>query len=272
MNIITLKKGAAELDLSLRGGAALAWRIQGQDLLYEDQAYRTGDSAVLSGGIPVLAPSCSTGGDFRFEGRDYSLPMHGFVRDRIWTWDGRGAADQAQLSYHHEGDQDFPFPFLLSLRYQLEEASLHIAIRCKNLGEGYLPFQFGLHPYLHRASLFGTELPEISPIQTWVDPFDAKLRYAYTGSADLLQCSSGYFAEGLESGQEVWRLQGPEAQLELRLGPDLRELIFWGPTRDFICAEPWTARPLAHQTGEKLLHLAPGEDWRSSFEMRLIQS
>lgn len=104
-------------------------------------------------GSALLLPANRTaGGKFRFEGREYTLPLndpagnnhvHGFVNRSEFTVD---SADGRMVCAHLENRGEiYPFPFRLEVCYRLTEEGLFQTFRLINTGTGRMPFTFGLH-------------------------------------------------------------------------------------------------------------------------------
>ncbi|MFM7450793.1 MAG: aldose epimerase, partial [Leptolyngbyaceae cyanobacterium] len=59
----------------------------------------------------------------------------------------------------------------------------------------------------------------------------------------------------------------------LTYSPEFSTLVFWTlKGKDFYCLEPWTAPRNALNTGENLLHLAPGASLDITFTLICRQS
>ena len=83
----------------------------------------------------------------RHRGVAYHLPKHGFARDREFTWLERTATTcSLQLCDDAATRAAFPFPFRLTVGYELEASGLTMALTLHNPGEAPLPASLGLHP------------------------------------------------------------------------------------------------------------------------------
>jgi aldose 1-epimerase len=145
-------------------------------------------------GIPLLFPFPNRirEGRFSFQGAEYVVdpPRHGFVRDKAWRVEARGAsdADGAWLTssfdaadYPEQILRQFPFPFRLEMTYRVKRARLEIKMLACNTGERPMPAGFGIHPYFRRPAR-GTltvparqrlELAESLPTGKLLDVMDA---------------------------------------------------------------------------------------------------
>lgn len=98
---------------------------------------------------PVLFPI--VGGlkndTYYYEGKAYTLPRHGFARDRKFT--AKQITDAEALFTLTDDDSSrvvYPFAFTLGLRYKLEGNSLLCTYEVYNPGSEVLLFSVGAHP------------------------------------------------------------------------------------------------------------------------------
>lgn len=114
-------------------------------------------------GIPILFPFPNRikDGKFSFQGRSYTVqpPRHGFVRDKAWTIEDKGASDEAGAwilssldakEFPEEILNQFPFPFLIEMIHILKGRRLLMIARARNTGEKPMPVGYGIHPYFRR--------------------------------------------------------------------------------------------------------------------------
>jgi galactose mutarotase-like enzyme len=109
----------------------------------------SGDPAFWGKTSPVLFPIVGTlkNNQYSWQNRTYSLPRHGFAREKNFTLISQTADTLLfQLQADPETLQVFPFPFQLSIRYQLMEASLQVTYLVENTGTSPLLFSLGAHP------------------------------------------------------------------------------------------------------------------------------
>ena len=109
----------------------------------------SGDPAFWGKTSPVLFPIVGTlkNNQYSWQNRTYSLPRHGFAREKKFTLISQTADTLLfQLQADPETLQVYPFPFQLSIRYQLMEASLQVTYLVENTGTSPLLFSLGAHP------------------------------------------------------------------------------------------------------------------------------
>ena len=113
-----------------RGGLVTSWVCSGQERLYFDLNRFLDPSKSIRGGIPVLFPICGNLPDdaLSLPTGMYPMPQHGFARDLPWSLHGLEDGSGVELSLRHSDATlpHYPFPFRLSIQYQLEPSSLVI--------------------------------------------------------------------------------------------------------------------------------------------------
>lgn len=247
-----------------RGGLVTGWRCHGpwgeREVLYFD-ADRFADPAnSVRGGIPVLFPIC--GG---LPGS--ALPQHGFARDLPWQSADLDDGSGVVLTLHDSARTRavFPHPFSLEVEYRLRPQTLAISARVSNpeTAGGPLPFSFGLHPYFAVPDLGSARLSGLP---------DAAVDQA----AGVAGPTTDLLAD-LPGGVDV--LAGPVTEVRLAAGdvdivletePPLDLAVVWtDPPRPMVCLEPWTAPRGALRSGERLLHVPPGESLDLSCRYRV---
>ncbi len=107
------------------------------------------DAEVWGRHAPVLFPIVGKLKDNQYflKGKEYSLPQHGFGRDKDWLLIDR---DDNSLTFQLKEDsetlQKYPFEFELRALYSLEGSSLSITYTVWNKSKEDMPFSIGAHP------------------------------------------------------------------------------------------------------------------------------
>ena len=109
----------------------------------------SGDPAFWAKKSPVLFPIVGTlkNDRYDFEGKAYHMGRHGFARDAVFEVSEQSG--DAITLFMKSSDHTlglFPFPFVFSIRYALEQHRLHVAYTVKNTGTGTMYFSVGGHP------------------------------------------------------------------------------------------------------------------------------
>jgi aldose 1-epimerase len=170
--VYTLKhvSGAEAEVWPAHGFNCLRWRVNTDsgphDLLYRAADWNENPVPTRSG-VPILYPFPNRirDGKFRFEGKNYQLPLndsakanaiHGFAPRHAWSVAGYNAdgdsawihGDLHAAAAVPEAARLWPSDSILSVVCRLSEKALRLEMRVKNIGDGALPFGLGLHPYL----------------------------------------------------------------------------------------------------------------------------
>lgn len=217
-----------------------------------------GDPAIWKGRAPILFPiiGALAGNQYRLDGQSFSLPRHGFARDRMFTRIETAAASALfRLRWDDESLRIYPFRFELDLRFSLEEATLHMAASVRNLeSQRTMPASFGFHPALRWPLPYGEpraahvlrfEKPEPAPVRRLNDQglvlpalFDSPVAGHTLSLRDELFAGDAIIFDDIASNSVRYGANsGP--QLELAF-PGMPQLGVWTkPGADFICIEPW---------------------------------
>ena len=108
-----------------------------------------GDPAVWARQAPNLFPIVGGLKDDRLlhQGRSYTLPKHGFARDKPWTLVRlTGHSITLRLRDDAETLAQYPFPFSLSLGVRLDGPVMRVQYDLLNPGEEILLASLGAHP------------------------------------------------------------------------------------------------------------------------------
>jgi galactose mutarotase-like enzyme len=109
----------------------------------------SGDPAFWGKFSPVLFPIVGTlkGNHYRYQGTDYTLPRHGFAREKQFLVEQAGPAELTCTLQDDESTRVvYPFRFLLRLTYTLAGNRLTVGYTVLNPDEKPLYFSLGAHP------------------------------------------------------------------------------------------------------------------------------
>jgi galactose mutarotase-like enzyme len=98
---------------------------------------------------PVLFPIVGALKDniYRFEGKKYHLPRHGFAREREFLVENTSDESVTFLLTHDEETlKVYPFAFEFRLKYTLHENSFSVTYSVKNIDDKTIYFSVGGHP------------------------------------------------------------------------------------------------------------------------------
>ncbi|MBM0742257.1 aldose epimerase [Phormidium sp. CLA17] len=255
-----------------RGGIATSWQMNGQEIFYLDKERFTDPTLTVRGGNPILFPLCGNVVDntYTHNGKDYSIKQHGFARELPWSVVKQSTDDGASLTLGLTSTEQtrtaYPFEFELAFTYILKGDTLTLSQRFTNHSAEPMPFSVGFHPYF--AVTDKTALQFQIPSSEFYDQ-RAKLSQAYTGNFDFELDEIDVAFTELSS--HVATVTDPNKNLKLTFtfSPDFSTVVFWTVKgKDFYCLEPWTAGRNALNTGDRLIHLAPGATLEAEFAVK----
>ncbi len=119
-----------------------------------------GDAAFWGKKSPVLFPIVGTlkGDTYSFEGKNYTLPRHGFARDKVFIVENQ-TADTATflLTSDEERLNVYPFHFAFRLHYALKDNTLSVTYDVHNRADSNIYFSVGGHPAFRLPLVENTE-------------------------------------------------------------------------------------------------------------------
>ncbi|WP_443937112.1 aldose 1-epimerase family protein [Pedobacter sp. MW01-1-1] len=109
----------------------------------------SGDATYWAKRSPILFPIVGSLKDdtYRYRGKEYALPRHGFARDYLFDSKQISATEAVfTLSQSDEILQKYPFYFTLAVKYTLIDRKLNVTYEVLNTGSDELLFSLGAHP------------------------------------------------------------------------------------------------------------------------------
>ncbi len=211
-----------------------------------------GDPAIWSGRAPILFPIVGRlmEDTYTYQGRQYTLPKHGFAKKKTFTL---LQADATSLLYALCSDDDtmkmYPFPFELRVEYRLTGNTLAVNQQVINQGKGEMYFSLGAHPAFacdmgdtivlnQRETLSTGRIDEqaILSDSTAVPLLD---------NEDTLTITEDLFAQdalvltGLRSTAATLHSARPSRTVTVSFG-HVPVLGIWAkPGAPYVCIEPW---------------------------------
>ena len=135
----TLKKDNLEITADTYGGELVSVTLNGVERLRRTQ---TGEWNRYA---PPLFPVCGHC-EMLVEGKDYSIPTHGFASKKEFALKEKG---ENYLVFLLESDEEtrkvYPFDFSFETKYEIQGNQLTISQTVKNVGEKPLYFSLGGH-------------------------------------------------------------------------------------------------------------------------------
>lgn len=107
------------------------------------------DPAVWARHAPVLFPIVGRlkNDEYHLNGDTYAMKQHGFARDQNFSViDQKKIEITFGLTASPATQEQYPFNFVLDIRYTLREKELEVAYVVTNRGQEVMPFSIGAHP------------------------------------------------------------------------------------------------------------------------------
>lgn len=268
------------------GGGLRTFEVGGRTVL---DGYGVEEMCTAGRGQLLLPwPNRLAGGRYRFDGHEWQLPItesetgsaiHGLARWQRWELT-TPAPDTCVARLELPPQPGWPFQLDLTTTYTVAPGRLQVTIEAANVGSGPCPFGAGQHPYLavpvdstalRLPAATRLELSDGIPTGRTVP---AERELSPIGRRRLDDCYTG-----LDTGWSV-EVTPPEGPTLLLSGdPVWRYLqVFSGDTvpqperrRQGLAIEPMTCPPNALATGEGLIILRPGESFRGSWVLRVVE-
>ena len=207
---------------------------------------------------PVLFPIVGSLKDniYRFEGNEYSLPRHGFARDREFIVEKSSENSVTFLLTHDDNSlKIYPFKFEFRLIYMLVDNSLNVTYAVKNIGEGKMYFSVGGHPAfavpLAENTTYDDYYLEFNKTETFkrwgltnegliqTEPFDFLINTNTLPLTKELFYDDAIVFKNIDSTSVTLKSDNVNQQLQF----DFEGFPFLGiwaaKNANFVCIEPW---------------------------------
>jgi galactose mutarotase-like enzyme len=254
----------------------------------------SGDPAWWGKFSPVLFPIVGTlrANHYQYRGTTYTLPRHGFAREKIFRAE---QVSDAEALFTLEDDEStrvvYPFRFILQLRYKISEGRLTVSYSVFNPADETLYFSLGAHPAFRVPLIEGLTYddykltfsrPETTGRWPLSDGLIMDESVPYLDGESVIPLTGDTFArdaivlKGLQS--ESIQLHSDRNPHGLRFGIEgWPHLGLWAaPGAPFVCIEPWQGHSdtVSHD-GEMprkpgIVALEPGGDWSKQWWVELF--
>ena len=250
MRAVIDSTGAQLMSLQSADGTQYLW--QGDPKYWSDRSLTI---------FPYVARL--TQGSYRYQGQLYHMPIHGFAPTAAFSvTEQTDCAVTFTLESCPEFYAQYPFLFRYSIRYRLENATLHAEITVENKDEKTMYSGLGGHPGINVPLEKGLcfedyvlEFPPCQPRRVEFTPacFITGRELPFPLEGNRLPLSHHMFDE------DAIVLKGIPGEVTLKslkghrgvtlIAPDFPVFGFWHmPKTDapYICLEPWSSLP-SHQ-------------------------
>lgn len=242
---------------------------------------------------PVLFPIVGAlkEGSYTFDGKSYSLPRHGFARDKAFELvEASPSRAVFSLKSSEETKAVFPFDFDLRIAYELDAFSLNVTYSVNNVGSDQLWFSLGAHPAFRVPLADGSSYEdhflafnEAEDLNRWPITKD--------GLIEMNPVNIGSSVKELPITRELFNqdalvfknLKSTAIAIRSHKHTHGVEFLFKGfpffgiwaaPNADFVCLEPWCgiADSTFHNqqltSKEGIQHLEAGGTWTRTWSVK----
>lgn len=291
--MITIKNKEIEFTINPQGAEGISLR----DVKTGHEYWWNGDPEYWKGHAPVLFPAVGGhwNGTYRYEGKEYKMSKHGFVRGCLWEVCKQGE-DFVQFAYKltEEDLAIYPFPSMVYVTYRLEGRKMIAEFMVKNLGNHRMYFQMGGHPGLALED-FKKDKP-ISGYLRFEGKAQSLLRAGEQGCTEAERFPVPMNKEGLipvcvdTFANEALILDNHQISAATLLRADGKTQVarvestapvwlFWSPQgvhAPFVCAEPWyglcDSIGFGGQLSERpfINELEAGKEWHGGYSVEVF--
>lgn len=254
-----------------RGGIITRWKVKEQDLLYLDEDRFADPQLSVRGGVPILFPICGNLPDniFNYQGQQYTIKQHGFVRDVPWIVTKQETNNSASLTLMLTSNNQtlsvYPFEFELTFTYQLQGNKLKIIQNFTNHSSKRMPFSTGFHPYFWAQNK--SQLNFDIPGSEYYNHLTKEV-YSFSGEFDLTQDEIDVAFKSITRSTASLSDHQRRIQITLSYSDLYTTLVFWTVKgKEYVCVEPWSAPRNALNTGEQLNYIESGQTYEAWIEM-----
>ena len=287
-DLVAISNGVLTAVVSLHGAELKSVRMGDFEYLWQQDPDRP------SGLATVLFPICGSlyQGRYTFEGREYTMPGHGFACQSLFRAERSpdGTCAVFTLESNDATKAMYPFDFSLDISFQLAGPVLVIGATVRNTGSSTMPFAYGGHPGfnvpLGGEGRFEDWFLEFAP-GTNPDSFEFGEHGLITGHKRALPLAEGsrlplrhdlFNGPGLfldrVGGQVSLRSETSTRSVTVRF-PDMPNVGFWHAAGEapFLCIEPWGGLPSYDgvpddfATRPNMVRLAPGTETTLRFSI-----
>lgn len=277
------------------GGSILSMKdAAGTEYLWQKNPAYWGDDA------PHLFPYIArlTDGTYRFEGKEYQMDIHGFLKDTELAAEKETAESVTLvLKSSEETKRQYPFDFVLYMDYALKADTLSVTYRVENQDTKTMYFGIGGHPGFNvpfdeglRFEDYALEFAEeCEPVRVGMSE-DCFVQPENDAALELMEGKRLPLHHTMfDNDAIILRDMGRKIFLKSTKGtksicvtyPDMPYLGIWHmPCTDapYVCIEPWSSLPSRKgmvedlEQQDNLVRLPAGEMYQSTWSIELTAS
>lgn len=254
-----------QLEVEINSVGAELWSIinKGDNIQHLWQ----GDKSIWPRRSPILFPHCGRlkGNNYKLEGKDYQLPMHGFARDYEHELVKQSKTSITfVLKSNEETFKMYPYRFKLYTRYELDNNKLNCSFEVVNSGNDEMLFSIGYHtglmcPFDSTKTIEDYSIvfeKEETPVQLFcnAEGLLSGEQRVYFNKENTIKLNDKFFPTSIILSQLrsdyvsiIEENTGRFARISIK---DFEYVVLWSMPDNvkFICIEPWHGLPDMYNT------------------------
>jgi len=257
-----------------RGGIITSFFYKEKMILYLEPETLYDPSKNIRGGIPILFPICGWLHDesYKINGISYTIPQHGLARKYKWdvvdSFVGKYGVDLTLCLYSNQDmEKSYPFDFRLIYRYMLTKEGLTIYQSYINDSNMNMPFYAGFHPYFYTSDKTKLEF-DTGALHFWnsitgqledvKEPFNIDF---HSPEVNIILLDAHAGGVSMSNKADGW-------SISLKYDEMFKYVVIWSlKDKDFVCIEPWMARPDSMNTNQDVHILQPHDTLNAKFSI-----
>ncbi len=253
-------------------------------------AHALSDGMVTKNALLAPYPNRVADGRYTFHGQEQQLfinrprehnAIHGFAFNYPFVLEASGRVDdyyELTLRSVFSGEEGYPFPFAMMVKYRFGGVWLEIETELTNVGKAQLPVGFGWRPQFRTTGTIEhirMTLPEVEQLEVDGRHIPTGKRQIFTDFSaahalkEVVFDTSFHLLNGNREVQLFDELLGLYITLVMpEIDTQYEYLqVYTAPDRGSIGLEPMTCAPDAFNNGLGLKKLSPGGSLRSHFSI-----
>lgn len=243
-----------------RGGIVTSIGLHGQEILYLNEETFYDKHSNVRGGIPILFPICDRleNNQYTIEDKIFQMNNHGFARNASWNVKSVDEESQfitLELWNNEETYKQYPFEFHLTFTFELCNGEFIIHQSYQNLSHKVMPFYSGFHPYFR---IENKKVELATDASTYLDVNDNTVK-PITNKIDLTDEREALILLDSNNPEIMFPINERKSLL-LKYSNEFKYVTLWSePEKEFLCIEPWMAKPNSLNTKKDIQRLGPKE-------------
>lgn len=248
---------------------------------------------------PLLFPAIgnSRNNQTYFDGAAYEMPKHGFCKESVFdVYEQTDSSVSFRLAANEMTRRHYPYDFVLTLTYRLENGVLSMIYTVENSGDCHMPYCLGAHPGFNCPLEHGASFEDYQLIFELEEntksivydleamEFDVKQHRVSLENTRILPLHHQLFDQDaiyfdkIKSRKVSLVHAGTGHGVEVSY-PGFESVAFWSPTgkdAPLLCVEPWNGSAICSDEDDVFIHkhgvltLKPGESKSHLLQIRMI--